>query len=80
MTFTGVDIDSTTNIVKWKVDNSWGEPVDNFIMTNDWFKEYVFEVIINKNTLTKIFWIFMQMNLASQHYYHLMIQWYHEYR
>lgn len=53
MTFTGVDINDNGDIIKWKVDNSWGEPADNFIMTNDWFKEYVFEVIVNKKYIDK---------------------------
>lgn len=51
MTLTAVDLDANGNPVKWKVENSWGE--DNgfngcFIMTNDWFNEYMFRLVVNK--------------------------------
>lgn len=54
MTFTGVDIvDEKTT--KWKVENSWSSKVGDegyFIMSDKWFDEYMYEVIINKKYLT----------------------------
>ena len=51
MTLTAVDIDASGKPVKWKVENSWG--ADNgfngcFIMTNDWFNEYMFRLVVDK--------------------------------
>lgn len=51
MTLTAVDLDAAGKPVKWKVENSWGP--DNgfsgcFIMTNDWFNEYMFRLVVNK--------------------------------
>ena len=49
MTLTAVDLDANGKPVKWKVENSWG--ADNgfsgcFIMTNDWFNEYMFRLVV----------------------------------
>lgn len=54
MTMTGVDLveDQPT---KWKVENSWGDKPGQagyFIMTDKWFDNYMYEVIINKKYLT----------------------------
>ena len=51
MTLTAVDLDANGKPVKWKVENSWG--ADNgfsgcFIMTNDWFNEYMFRLVVYK--------------------------------
>ena len=51
MTLTAVDLDAQGNPIKWKVENSWGP--DNgfsgcFIMTNRWFNEYMFRLVVNK--------------------------------
>ena len=51
MTLTAVDLDANGKPVKWKVENSWG--ADNgfagcFIMTNEWFNEYMFRLVVNK--------------------------------
>lgn len=50
MTFTGVNIvDEKPN--RWKIQNSWGEQEGKngfYIMSDEWFDEYVFKVIINK--------------------------------
>lgn len=50
MTFTGVDL-VDGKPTKWKVENSWGDKVGDkgyFIMTDEWFDKYVYEVIVNK--------------------------------
>ena len=54
MTFTGVDIKDGTP-QKWKVENSWGEKAGDkgyFVMSNSWFDDYVYEVVIRKEYLT----------------------------
>ena len=50
MTLTAVDLDSNGNPVKWKVENSWGASYGQagcFIMTNEWFNEYMFRLVVN---------------------------------
>ncbi|MBU7554972.1 C1 family peptidase [Pediococcus ethanolidurans] len=54
MTFTGVDVvdDKAT---KWKVENSWGDKNGDkgyFAMTDDWFENYVYEVVVHRKYLT----------------------------
>ncbi|WP_208423068.1 C1 family peptidase [Latilactobacillus fragifolii] len=55
MTLTGVDLvdDQPT---KWKVENTWSDQVGYkgyFSMSDAWFDDYVYEVVIKKETLTK---------------------------
>ena len=55
MAFTGVNLKDEEPL-SWKVQNSWGEKVGEdgfFIMSNDWFKEFNYEVVINKKYLTE---------------------------
>ncbi|MDF7638074.1 C1 family peptidase [Lactobacillus sp. ESL0791] len=54
MALVGVDEDEGT-IRQWKVENSWGEKNGEkgyFVMTNDWFKEHTYEVVVHKKYLT----------------------------
>jgi bleomycin hydrolase len=59
MVFTGVDIDPDSGDVrKWRVENSWGKGKrgdkshDGFIsMSNSWFREYVYQVVISVDAL-----------------------------
>jgi len=56
MVFTGVNINDQDQAERWKVQNSWGEKVGEdgfFIMSNDWFKEFNYEVVINKKYLSE---------------------------
>jgi bleomycin hydrolase len=51
MTLTAVDLDANGKPIKWKVENSWG--ADNgqkgcMIMTNRWFGEYMFRLVVDK--------------------------------
>ena len=51
MTLSAVDLDKNGNPVKWKVENSWGEDSGQngcIIMTNRWFEEYMFRLVVNK--------------------------------
>lgn len=51
MTLTAVDIDKDGNPLKWKVENSWGPSYGQagcLIMTNRWFNEYMFRLVIDK--------------------------------
>lgn len=51
MTLTAVDVDGNGNPLKWKVENSWGATsgVNGcVIMTNDWFNEYMFRLVVDK--------------------------------
>ncbi|MGJ3735474.1 C1 family peptidase [Lactiplantibacillus plantarum] len=57
MTLTGVDLVADTP-TKWKVENSWGEQVGDqgyFVMSQDWFNEYVYEVVVHKHFLAPEF-------------------------
>ena len=54
MAFVGVDEDSG-HVRQWKVENSWGEKNGDkgyFVMNNDWFNDYVYEVVVHKKYLT----------------------------
>lgn len=55
MTFTGVQLDGNTPL-RFKVENSWGEKFGykgHFVMTSDWFDQYVYQVVVNKKYLTE---------------------------
>jgi bleomycin hydrolase len=67
MLFTGVDL-VKNQPTKWRVENSWGEKGGNkgyFLMTDKWFDEYNFEVVIDKKYLPKrILEIFNQVPIS----------------
>ncbi len=55
MLLTGVDI-KKRNSTKWRIENSWGTKSGNqgyMMMTDEWFDEYTYEVVIDKKYLNK---------------------------
>ena len=51
MTLVAVDLNRDGKPVKWKVQNSWGAGngyQGNLIMTDEWFNEYMFRVVVNR--------------------------------
>ena len=56
MLFTGVDI-KNNKPTKWRVENSWGPKGGGdkgyYLMTDEWFDEYNYEVVIDKKYLSK---------------------------
>ena len=60
MTLVGVDIDHVNRPIKWQVENSWGfsdneEPgEDGFLSMSDrWFTDHVYEVIVHRSLLSR---------------------------
>lgn len=54
MALIGVDVDENEKPVKWEFENSWGPTAGNngyLTFTDEWFSEYMFRVVINKNYL-----------------------------
>lgn len=55
MVFTGVSFKGK-EVTKFRVENSWGEDRGEkgyFMMTGNWFKEFVFELVVDKKYVTK---------------------------
>lgn len=50
MTLMAVDLDENGKPVKWMVENSWGPGANDghLIMTDNWFDEYMFRLVVNK--------------------------------
>ncbi len=60
MCLTGVDFDHKGKPIKWQVENSWGyyddetPGMDGFLtMSDEWFDENVYEVVVHKNQLSR---------------------------
>lgn len=55
MLLTGVNLDNDDKANRWRVENSWGKDVGKdgfYVMTDKWFDEFVYQVVINKKYLT----------------------------
>lgn len=51
MTLMAVDVDNQGRFKKWMVENSWGSASGyqgHLIMTDEWFDEYMFRLVVNK--------------------------------
>jgi len=56
MVITGVDLDEKGNARKWRVENSWGATIGHegyMYMMDEWFDEYVYEVVVRKEYLSR---------------------------
>lgn len=56
MVFQGVNIDDNGKPNRWRVENSWGKDagVDGYyIMSDAWFDEYMYQVVVDKKYLTE---------------------------
>jgi bleomycin hydrolase len=54
MTLVAVDLDKNGKPKKWLVENSWGPGANDghLIMTDKWFDEYMFRLVVNKKYIT----------------------------
>ncbi|MDL2255743.1 C1 family peptidase [Parabacteroides sp. OttesenSCG-928-K15] len=54
MTLMAVDLDENGTPKKWMVENSWGPGANNghVIMTDKWFDEYMFRLVVDKKYIT----------------------------
>uniref|UniRef100_T1J2L0 Bleomycin hydrolase n=1 Tax=Strigamia maritima TaxID=126957 RepID=T1J2L0_STRMM len=51
MVFTAVSVDENGEVVKWRVENSWGDDRGDkgyIVMLKSWFHEFVYEIVVDK--------------------------------
>lgn len=56
MVFQGVNLDEEGKPNRWRVENSWGDESGKdgyFVMTDRWFDEYTYQIVVNKKYLPK---------------------------
>ena len=52
----GFNLNNKKEITKWSIENSWGKDVGfkgHYVMTNDWFKRHVYEIVVDKKYCSK---------------------------
>lgn len=55
MVFQGVNLDENGQPNRWRVENSWGKDPGKdgyYLMTDRWFDEYMYQIVVNKKYLT----------------------------
>ena len=55
MVFQGVNLDEEGKPTRWRVENSWGKEAGEdgyYVMSDAWFTEYTYQVVVNKKYLT----------------------------
>ncbi len=55
MVLQGVNLDENGKPERWRVENSWGKEAGKdgyYVMTDDWFSEYTYQVVVNKKYLS----------------------------
>ncbi len=55
MVLQGVNLDEDGKPNRWRVENSWGKDAGcdgYYVMTDDWFSEYTYQVVVNKKYLS----------------------------
>ena len=55
MVLTGVNLNEEGKPNRWRVENSWGKDAGKdgyYVMTDRWFDEYTYQVVVNKKYLT----------------------------
>ena len=56
MVISGVHLDATGKPIRYKVENSWGSDSGDkgyFVMTDKWFEEFVYQVVVPKQLADK---------------------------
>ena len=64
MLITGYNEDEFGNINRWEIENSWGSkgPAKGYyVMTNEWMKEYVYQITVRNKYLSS-----MQQTMTKQ--------------